>query len=155
MKNNHEYYEMLISRYKDNDLNADEISEMEKHLSSCKSCREFKYEINSMSSIILGIKPINKKSIFNTKKLIAYTASAAASLIIFAGIYAVYNNLNNNINNNAKLVSSDLNNKDSKLSENNNNYTPLSSYFSYNNDNSEEYSEEIEIMSAYIYYTAK
>ncbi|MBW5395663.1 zf-HC2 domain-containing protein, partial [Brachyspira hampsonii] len=28
MKNNHEYYEMLISRYKDNDLDANEIFEM-------------------------------------------------------------------------------------------------------------------------------
>ena len=49
MKNNHEYYEMLISRHKDNDLDANEIFEMEKHLASCKSCQKFRDEINSMS----------------------------------------------------------------------------------------------------------
>ena len=48
MNNTHEYYEMLISRYKDNDLNDEEIAEMEKHLHECAECRKFKEDIFAM-----------------------------------------------------------------------------------------------------------
>ena len=111
MKNNHEYYEMLISRYKDNDLNTDEIFEMEKHLSECKSCQKFKNELDSMSSILLGNKPIivNKKNTFSKYKVIRYIGSIAAVLLLFFGISSIYNKPNSIISNDTKLIVSDLN----------------------------------------------
>ncbi|OEJ14053.1 hypothetical protein BFL38_04785 [Brachyspira hampsonii] len=172
MKNNHEYYEMLISRYKDNDLDANEIFEMEKHLASCKSCQKFKDELNSMSSILLGksnIK-IDKKpvSIFNKKRVIASISSIAAALLIFGAVSAIYNN-NNNITSNSDdtptLMASDMNNNsvittsadDYNTQED---YAPLSSYFTYSdiddeNDSLDDNNSEISIMSAYIYYMGK
>lgn len=172
MKNNHEYYEMLISRHKDNDLNADEIFEMEKHLSSCKSCQKFRDEINSMSSLLLGKSPIkiNKKpsNIFDKKKIITYISSAAAALLIFAALTVVYNK--NTPNNEAKLIASDLNDSiirtsiEENYNESKEPYAPLSSYFSYNylnddetytSDEQQNNNEEISIMSAYIYYMGK
>ncbi|PTY41297.1 zf-HC2 domain-containing protein [Brachyspira hampsonii] len=171
MKNNHEYYEMLISRYKDNDLDANEIFEMEKHLASCKSCQKFKDEINSMSSILLGksnIK-IDKKpvSIFNKKRVIASISSIAAALLVFGAVSTIYNknNITSSPNDNAKLIASDLNNNsitatsadDYNTQED---YAPLSSYFTYSdidaeNDSLDNNDSEISIMSAYIYYMGK
>lgn len=170
MKNNHEYYEMLISRYKDNDLDTNEIFEMEKHLASCKSCQKFRDEINSMSSILLGMSSIkvNKKkkiNIFDRKKIIASVSSIAAALLIFAGISTVYNK--NTSNEDAKFMLADLNNSsivDTSIDYNmdEEDYAPLSSYFSYGDLNNEaEVSDnnnnnaEISIMSAYIYYMGK
>ena len=162
MKNNHEYYEMLISRYMDNDLDSDEIFEMEKHLSNCKSCQKFRDELNSMSSILSGKKPIivHKKNMFNKNKFIAYICSAAAALLLFAGISVIYNKPASNIDNDMKLIASDLNNpiadKSIDNSFNDDDYAPLSSYFSYSDQNeSDEGSGEISIMSAYIYYMGK
>ena len=162
MKNNHEYYEMLISRYQDNDLDADEIFEMEKHLSVCKSCQKFKNEINSLSSILSGNKSItvNKKNIFNKNKFVAYIGSIAAALIVFVGISAIYNQNNNKLEN-TKLIVSDLSDSVIKTSldynnSNDDDYAPLSSYFSYSDENnSDEGMGEISIMSAYIYYMGK
>ena len=163
MKNNHEYYEMLISRYKDNDLNTDEIFEMEKHLSECKSCQKFKNELDSMSSILLGNKPIivNKKNTFNKYKVIRYIGSVAAVLLLFFGISSIYNKPNNIISDDAKLIVSDLNDSIIKTSIEYNitedDYAPLSSYFSYSDEENEgnETAGEISIMSAYIYYMGK
>ncbi|ASJ21842.1 zf-HC2 domain-containing protein [Brachyspira hampsonii] len=171
MKNNHEYYEMLISRYKDNDLDANEIFEMEKHLASCKSCQKFKDELNSMSSILLGksnIK-INKKpvSIFNKKRVIASISSIAAALLIFGAVSTIYNNNNitSNSNDSAKLIASDLNNNSTITTSTDDynteeDYAPLSSYFTYSdinteNDSLDDNNAEISIMSAYIYYMGK
>lgn len=163
MKNNHEYYEMLISRYKDNDLNTDEIFEMEKHLSECKSCQKFKNELDSMSSILLGNKPIivNKKNTFNKYKVIRYIGSIAAVLLLFFGISTIYDKPNNTINGDAKLIVSDLNDSVMKTSVDysmtEDDYAPLSSYFSYSDEETEnnENAGEISIMSAYIYYMGK
>lgn len=162
MKNNHEYYEMLISRYMDNDLDSDEIFEMEKHLSNCKSCQKFRDELNSMSSILSGKKPIivHKKNMFNKNKFIAYICSATAALLLFVGISVIYNKPASNIDNDMKLIASDLNNpiadKSIDNSFNDDDYAPLSSYFSYSDQNeSDEGSGEISIMSAYIYYMGK
>ncbi|ACN83915.1 zf-HC2 domain-containing protein [Brachyspira hyodysenteriae] len=173
MKNNHEYYEMLISRHKDNDLDANEIFEMEKHLASCKSCQKFRDEINSMSSILLGMSNIkvNKKpaSIFNKKRVIASISSIAAALLIFGAVSTIYNsnNISSNSNDAAKLMVADLNDSiittsiddyDAYTEE----YAPLSSYFSYSDldpetdaSSDDNNNEEISLMSAYIYYMGK
>lgn len=171
MKKNHKYYEMLISRYKDNDLDSNEIFEMEKHLASCKSCQKFKNEINSISSILLGtynIK-INKKreNLFSNKKIITSISSIAAALLIFVVVSVIYNNKNDNIEYNTQLMLSDIaassiiDYDDAKEEE----YAPLSGYFSYDfaydnteaeNNEDKKYTEnEISIMSAYIYYMGK
>ncbi|PCG20236.1 zf-HC2 domain-containing protein [Brachyspira sp. G79] len=157
MKNNHEYYEMLISRYKDNDLDSNEIFELEKHLSSCKSCQKFKEELDSMSSILCGKKTIivHKKKIFNKNKVIASIGSLAAALLIFAGINSLYKQQSDNnsaiIANNSSSIKTVI---DYNISDED--YTPLSSYFSYSDEeNIDEGSEEISIMSAYIYYMGK
>ena len=184
MKNNHEYYEMLISRHKDNDLDANEIFEMEKHLASCKSCQKFRDEINSMSSILLGMSNIkvNKKpaSIFNKKRVIASISSIVAALLIFGAVSTIYNNNNipGNSNDAAKLMVADLNDSIIRTSIDDYNiddyniddynteedYAPLSSYFSYGDldpeaaeaSSDDDYNNaEISIMSAYIYYMGK
>ena len=174
MKNNHEYYEMLISRHKDNDLDANEIFEMEKHLASCKSCQKFRDEINSMSSILLGMSNIkvNKKpaSIFNKKRIISSISSIAAALLIFGAVSTIYNNNNipGNPNDSAKLMVADLNDSIIRTSIDDYNteddYAPLSSYFSYGDldpeaaesSSDDDYNNaEISIMSAYIYYMGK
>ncbi|MBW5389205.1 zf-HC2 domain-containing protein [Brachyspira hampsonii] len=171
MKNNHEYYEMLISRYKDNDLDANEIFEMEKHLASCKSCQKFKDEVNSMSSILLGksnIK-IDKKpvSIFNKKRVIASISSIAAALLVFGAVSTIYNknNITSSPNDNSKLIAADLNNNSITTTSSDDyntqeDYAPLSSYFTYSdidaeNDSLDNNDSEISIMSAYIYYMGK
>ncbi|EKV57893.1 hypothetical protein A966_03221 [Brachyspira hampsonii 30446] len=171
MKNNHEYYEMLISRYKDNDLDANEIFEMEKHLASCKSCQKFKDEVNSMSSILLGksnIK-IDKKpvSIFNKKRVIASISSIAAALLVFGAVSIIYNknNITSSPNDNSKLIAADLNNNSITTTSSDDyntqeDYAPLSSYFTYSdidaeNDSLDNNDSEISIMSAYIYYMGK
>lgn len=162
MKNNHEYYEMLISRYKDNDLDSNEIFEMEKHLSTCKSCQKFKEELDSMSSILCGKKPIvvHKKKMFNRNKIIASIGSLAAALLIFAGVNSLYKQPSDD--NSALIASSDLNTSSSSMKTvidydiSDEDYTPLSSYFSYSGEeNTDEGSGEISIMSAYIYYMGK
>mgnify|MGYP000375784100 FL=1 len=77
----HEYYEMLISRHKDKDLNAEEIFEMEKHLLNCPSCRKFKSDIDSISSILSGNKSITINKVKNN--FYPYIISIAAILLIF------------------------------------------------------------------------
>lgn len=161
MKKSHEYYEMLISRYKDNDLDSNEIFEMEKHLSSCKSCQKFKEELDSMSSILCRRKPIvvHKKKMFNRNKIIASIGSLAAALLIFAGINGIYKQPSDD---NSAIIASDLNTSSSSIKTvydyniSDDDYTPLSSYFSYSGEeNTDEGSGEISIMSAYIYYMGK
>ncbi|WP_295156114.1 zf-HC2 domain-containing protein [uncultured Brachyspira sp.] len=158
MKKNHKYYEILISRYKDNDLDKNEILEMEKHLALCKSCQKFQNEINSMSSILLGIEniKINKKTkhLFANKKIIASITSIAAALLIFLGISVIYNNKNSN-SDLTSMTASLITDYDAKEDD----YAPFSSYFDYNidaeNDNQKYAENEILIMSAYMYYMAK
>ncbi|PPS21121.1 zf-HC2 domain-containing protein [Brachyspira murdochii] len=157
MKNNHEYYEILISRYKDNDLDSNEIFEMEKHLSSCKSCQKFKEELDSMSSILCGKKPIivHKKKIFNKNKVIASIGSLAAALLIFAGVNSLYKQQSDD---NSAIIANNSSSMKTVIDYNisDEDYTPLSSYFSYSDEeNTDEGSEEISIMSAYIYYMGK
>ncbi|ADG71127.1 zf-HC2 domain-containing protein [Brachyspira murdochii] len=157
MKNNHEYYEMLISRYKDNDLDSNEIFEMEKHLSSCKSCQKFKEELDSMSSILCGKKLIivHKKKIFNKNKVIASIGSLAAALLIFAGVNSLYKQQSDD---NSAIIANNSSSMKTVIDYNisDEDYTPLSSYFSYSDEeNTDEGSEEISIMSAYIYYMGK
>ncbi|MEI0524894.1 zf-HC2 domain-containing protein [Brachyspira murdochii] len=157
MKNNHEYYEILISRYKDNDLDSNEIFEMEKHLSSCKSCQKFKEELDSMSSILCGKKPIivHKKKIFNKNKVIASIGSLAAALLIFAGVNSLYKEQSDD---NSAIIANNSSSMKTVIDYNisDEDYTPLSSYFSYSDEeNTDEGSEEISIMSAYIYYMGK
>lgn len=93
----HEYYEMLISRHKDKDLNAEEIFEMEKHLLNCPSCRKFKSDIDSISSILSGNKSITINKVKNN--FYPYIISIAAILLIFVASIII---LNKNFNNNNK-----------------------------------------------------
>ena len=83
-------------------------------------------------------------------------------MLLFVGISIIYNNPNSNINNDdTKLIVSDLNNSVINTSIDNtfndDDYTPLSSYFSYSEQNESEdaAASEISIMSAYIYYMGK
>ena len=137
--NNHRYYEMLISRYKDNDLNSDEIKDMEDHLSICKSCRKFRDEIDSMSLILTQKKNIVLKEFKKSKinKKILYIASIAAVLLVFIHIF--YNK------NDTKIVK---NIDNMEITEEY--YMPLSEYLSY--FEKEDSTDENQIMSAYMFY---
>ncbi|MBW5394163.1 zf-HC2 domain-containing protein, partial [Brachyspira hampsonii] len=130
-----------------------------------------KDEVNSMSSILLGksnIK-IDKKpvSIFNKKRVIASISSIAAALLVFGAVSIIYNknNITSSPNDNSKLIAADLNNNSITTTSSDDyntqeDYAPLSSYFTYSdidaeNDSLDNNDSEISIMSAYIYYMGK
>lgn len=154
MNNTHEYYEMLISRYKDNDLNDEEIAEMEKHLHECAECRKFKEEIFAMSSILTGKMPIKVNNTKKKFKLVPYVASIAAMLLIFVGVGVVINNSNNN------SIDSQITASTSVLEEEENiysddvysDYALLSTYFDYAPENQSSEEDSMTVLSAYMAY---
>lgn len=154
MNNTHEYYEMLISRYKDNDLNDEEIAEMEKHLHECAECRKFKEEIFAMSSILTGKMPIEVNNTKKKFKFVPYIASIAAMLLIFVGIGVVINNNNNTAS--APIVASTTVSQEQEenvYSEDvYSDYALLSTYFDYAEENQSTEEDSITVLSAYMTY---
>lgn len=154
MNNTHEYYEMLISRYKDNDLNDEEIAEMEKHLHECAECRKFKEEIFAMSSILTGKMPIEVNNTKKKFKFVPYIASIAAMLLIFVGIGVVINNNNNTAS--APIVASTTVSQEQEenvYSEDvYSDYALLSTYFDYAEENQSTEEDSITVLSAYMSY---
>ena len=154
MNNTHEYYEMLISRYKDNDLNDEEIAEMEKHLHECAECRKFKDEIFAMSSILTGKMPIEVNNTKKKFKFVPYIASIAAMLLIFVGIGVVINNNNNTAS--APIVASTTVSQEQEenvYSEDvYSDYALLSTYFDYAEENQSTEEDSITVLSAYMAY---
>lgn len=154
MNNTHEYYEMLISRYKDNDLNDEEIAEMEKHLHECAECRKFKEEIFAMSSILTGKMPIEVNNTKKKFKFVPYIASIAAMLLIFVGIGVVINNNNNTAS--APIVAStsvSQEQEENVYSEDvYSDYALLSTYFDYSEENQSTEEDSITVLSAYMAY---
>ncbi|MEI0611574.1 zf-HC2 domain-containing protein [Brachyspira pilosicoli] len=155
MNNTHEYYEMLISRYKDNDLNDEEIAEMEKHLHECAECRKFKEEIFAMSSILTGKMPIEVNNTKKKFKFVPYIASIAAMLLIFVGIGVVINNNNNTAS--APIVASTTVSQEQQeenvYSEDGySDYALLSTYFDYAEENQSTEEDSITVLSAYMAY---
>ena len=147
----HEYYEMLISRHKDTDLNAEEILEMEKHLLNCPSCRKFKSDIDSISSILSGNKSITINKVKNN--FYPYIISIAAALLIFIGVAVM---LNNNSNNNELIASNNIESSYILVDidgDGDVDYIPLSTYFAYFND--ETNNDEMIILSSYMYYVGQ
>ncbi len=143
MIKNHKYFQMLISRYKDKDLNYNEIVELKKHLESCHKCREFERKINSISSILQFSNIKTKKN--HKNKLFISIASVAAVLII--GIVSVFKVGNNN---KTIIANSDDNHEDIIYNSN----IPLSSYFNSHDDHIDNNEEDI-IMSSYLSYFDK
>ena len=143
---NHEHYEMLISRYKDKDLNYNEILEMNKHLETCESCKKFMKDIDSISSILTGNKSITIEKA--KRKIYPYIISMAAALLIFVGVAIT---LNNNSNDNefiASNVSEDIDGYED--------YIPLSTYSAYFDDEEElTNNDEMIILSSYMYYVGQ
>lgn len=150
---NHEHYEMLISRYKDKDLNYNEILEMNKHLETCESCKKFMNDIDSISSILLGNKSVTIEKV--KRGIYPYIISMAAALLIFVGVAVI---LNNNSNNNELIVS---NNIDAQIIEDANgdgyaDYIPLSTYSAFFDDEEElTNNDEMIILSSYMYYVGQ
>lgn len=130
----HNYYKMLISRYKDNDLDKNEIYEMKQHLLVCKSCNKFFNEINTLSSIIADDIVLSKSNINKLKFPTNYIYYAATILLTFSLILIIKYNSNHK-----NLIAKDVNIKS----------IPLSTYFNDMEDN-----EHI-MMSAYLYYVDK
>lgn len=153
MNNTHEYYEMLVSRYKDNDLNDEEIAEMEKHLDECAECRKFKEEIFAMSSILTGKMPIEVNNTKKKFKFVPYIASIAAMLLIFVGIGVV---INNNNNNTAPIVASTAVSQEQEENVYSDDvysdYALLSTYFDYAEENQSSEEDSITVLSAYMAY---
>ena len=143
---NHEHYETLISRYKDKDLNYNEILEMNKHLETCESCKKFMKDIDSISSILTGNKSITIEKV--RRKIYPYIISMAAALLIFVGVAIT---LNNNSNDNefiASNVSEDIDGYED--------YIPLSTYSAYFDDEEElTNNDEMIILSSYMYYVGQ
>ena len=143
---NHEHYERLISRYKDKDLNYNEILEMNKHLETCESCKKFMKDIDSIYSILTGNKSI---TIEKTKRRIyPYIISMVAALLIFVGVAIT---LNNNSNDNEFIASNVSEDIDGYAD-----YIPLSTYSAYFNDEEElTNNDEMIILSSYMYYVGQ
>ena len=153
MNNTHEYYEMLVSRYKDNDLNDEEIAEMENHLHECAKCRKFKEEIFAMSSILTGKMPIEVNNTKKKFKFVPYVASIAAMLLIFVGVGIVINN------NNTTSIDSPIAASTTVLEEENvysdddySDYALLSTYFDYAEENQSTEEDSMTVLSAYMAY---
>ena len=149
---NHEHYEMLISRFKDNDLNDDEILKMNKHLETCESCKKFMSDIDSISSILTGNKFIKIEKV--KRKIYPYIISMAAALLIFVGVVVM---LNNNSNNN-ELIASNNNIDAQYISEDFDrneygDYIPLSTYF--NEEEELTNNDGMIILSSYMYYVGQ
>ena len=145
---NHEHYERLISRYKDKDLNYNEILEMNKHLETCESCKKFMKDIDSISSILTGNKSITIEKA--KRKIYPYIISMAAALLIFVGVAIT---LNNNSNDNEFIASNVSENIDGDGYED---YIPLSTYSAYFNDEEElTNNDEMIILSSYMYYVGQ
>ena len=145
---NHEHYERLISRYKDKDLNYNEILEMNKHLETCESCKKFMKDIDSISSILTGNKSITIEK--TKRKIYPYIISMAAALLIFVGVAIT---LNNNSNDNEFIVSNVSENIDGDGYAD---YIPLSTYSAYFNDEEElTNNDEMIILSSYMYYVGQ
>ena len=143
---NHEYYERLISRYKDKDLNYNEILEMNKHLETCESCKKFMKDIDSISSILTGNKSITIEKA--KRKIYPYIISMAAALLIFVGVAII---LNNNSNDNEFIVSNVSEDIDGYED-----YIPLSTYSAYFDDEEElTNNDEMIILSSYMYYVGQ
>ena len=143
---NHEHYERLISRYKDKDLNYNEIIEMNKHLETCESCKKFMKDIDSISSILTGNKSITIEK--TKRKIYSYIISMAAALLIFVGVAITLNNNSNDDEFIASNVSEDIDGYAD--------YIPLSTYSAYF-DNEEELTnnDEMIILSSYMYYVGQ
>lgn len=145
---NHEHYERLISRYKDKDLNYNEILEMNKHLETCESCKKFMKDIDSISSILTGNKSITIEKA--KRKIYPYIISMAAALLIFVGVAIT---LNNNSNDNEFIVSNVSENIDGDGYAD---YIPLSTYSAYFDDEEElTNNDEMIILSSYMYYVGQ
>ena len=143
---NHEHYERLISRYKDKDLNYNEILEMNKHLETCESCKKFMKDIDSISSILTGNKYITIEK--TKRKIYPYIISMAAALLIFVGVAIT---LNNNSNDNEFIASNVSEDIDGYAD-----YIPLSTYSAYFNDEEElTNNDEMIILSSYMYYVGQ
>ncbi|TKZ35548.1 zf-HC2 domain-containing protein [Brachyspira catarrhinii] len=148
---NHEHYEMLISRYKDKDLNYNEILEMNKHLETCESCKKFMSDIDSISSILTGNKSIKIEKA--KRRIYPYIISMAAALLIFVGVAVI---LNNNSNNNELIVSNNIDAQYISEDFDRNgygDYIPLSTYF--NEEEELTNNDEMIILSSYMYYVGQ
>ena len=152
MNNTHEYYEMLVSRYKDNDLNDEEIAEMEKHLHECAECRKFKEEIFAMSSILTGKMPIEVNNTKKKFKFVPYIASIAAMLLIFVGVGVVINNNNNSIDSQITASTTVLEEENIYSDDVYSDYALLSTYFDYAEENQSSEEDSITVLSAYMAY---
>lgn len=143
---NHEHYERLISRYKDKDLNYNEILEMNKHLETCESCKKFMKDIDSISLILTGNKSITIEK--TKRKIYPYIISMAAALLIFVGVAIT---LNNNSNDNEFIASNVSEDIDGYAD-----YIPLSTYSAYFDDEEElTNNDEMIILSSYMYYVGQ
>ncbi len=83
----HEYYELLISRDKDNDLSIEEKEILNSHLLKCKKCAEFKLALNRLDDMFSVKSEYSiKRKKPTIKKLYPYFASVAAALILAFGL---------------------------------------------------------------------
>lgn len=146
----HEYYEILVSRNKDNDLNVEEKAILTKHLFSCKKCGELKIDFDGLSGFLnnsVQMKQDAKNIDFRAKK---YLVSAAAILVIFGVSFITFMNSDKsgNYNNEVAITDTTQGTDDSSIL--------LSSYFGYTDLDSEEGSvdEEYDAVSSYFSYTS-
>jgi len=160
----HEYYEILASRDKDNDLSTEEKAILTKHLFNCKKCQKLKTEFNSLSSFLGGDtlgEGNNKSVIYNFRKHILSAAAilivAGVSFVTFMGddkskinYIEVTTTTTTTIENPSKLEDTTLSSSD--------NEGVLSAYFDYTyiDENESESDDEYDydIVSSYFSYTS-
>ena len=102
----HEYYEILISRDKDNDLNSEEKNILDKHMLNCDKCRELQSQFNSLSLILRGEKLAVSKKKPTIYKINSYMLSSAAAVLLAFGLIFFLNK--ESTTEDIKLASTDI-----------------------------------------------
>lgn len=153
----HEYYEILASRDKDNDLSTEEKSILTKHLFNCKKCQKLKLEFDSLSSFLGGDvsdEADDKKNVYKFKK---YIFSVAALLIVACVSFITFMGENKYRTNDVAVTTTENSSEleDTTLS-NSDDGTVLSAYFNYAYADEENSDDEYDydMVSSYFSYTS-
>lgn len=137
----HEYYEILISRDKDNNLTIEEKTMLDKHILNCDKCRELQSQFNSLSLILRGEKLAIIKKKPTIYRLKPYMLSSAAAILLAFGLIFFLNK--ETPREDIKLASTETESRildsyysytisdDNTIADEEADYNVLSSYYSY------------------------